>query len=243
MGRKAKPSAGRSLSADAKASSDAGSPAGCYRKKPAVDLEGPPESRHRILGAPDRVAEGRDQVAMALTPRGTDPPLPVRITSCRKGDGEHKHGPSRLSEKIMLHWNQPLYRFEIAAREEESGTPRRSASVPPPQRTSRSQSGGWSYLAAEGGEETEPPPWGRGLRRRPRLRESRDILECTNHEVLAERAARERAHRLTEDRQFADLCELTEQARTRGGADLGAIKERSYHKISTNMASILSWEG
>lgn len=187
-----------------------------------MDLEGPPQERSRILGAPDwQRAQGRDPVAMSLSPRSTDPPMSTRITSCRKGQGEHKYQLSEHSERISLHWNQPLYRFEIAAREGGPGPLRRSASLPP-ERARR-----------------QAPPG--GFCRGPRSRESAEMAEVTNHEAVAERAARERAERLAADGRFADLCALTEQTRAREGAEVGAIKERNYHKMSSNMADVLSW--
>eukprot|EP00418_Pyrodinium_bahamense_P062594 CAMPEP_0179088344 /NCGR_PEP_ID=MMETSP0796-20121207/40192_1 /TAXON_ID=73915 /ORGANISM="Pyrodinium bahamense, Strain pbaha01" /LENGTH=722 /DNA_ID=CAMNT_0020785873 /DNA_START=198 /DNA_END=2363 /DNA_ORIENTATION=- len=186
LGRKTKQSIVRSLSADSKDT------AGRYNaKKFCMDLETPHDQRPRILGVtPEMKTALRDDVAMITMPRTNDPPVPMKITPCRKGDGENKYKLSKQSEQLSLHWNQPLYRYEIAARDRGQFAPARSASLPP-ERFGR-LAGPWDPPAAE--EPGSDGAGGRagGIRRRHQLHESLAMAQVTNHEVVAQEVAQER---------------------------------------------------
>jgi len=248
MGRKTKPTitSGEPGLRDAHARSQSTSPRHeRFIKKFGIDLEASPEQRSRVLGKAEFGAIHRNEVAMILTPRDSDPPLPVRITPCKKGDGENKYKLSKHSEKISLHWNQPLYRYEMPP-PGGPAPPGRSMSLPP-ERPARPFGGKWNPLTQEGCDEAGGSGQimqlsGGGPRRFPKLHESTEMLQVTNHWLVAQNVAQERLERLEKDKKFADLCQLTDENKAREAAQIGALKERNNHKVSTNMASILTWE-
>uniref|UniRef100_A0A7S2F0X7 Uncharacterized protein n=1 Tax=Alexandrium andersonii TaxID=327968 RepID=A0A7S2F0X7_9DINO len=217
--------------------------AGRYRRKPDIYLESSPPYRTRLEGCFDPSA--RREVAMILSPRVSDPPLPTRITDCRKGNGEHKFMVSEHAEKVSVHWNQPLYRYEVASCKETEG-PSRCASLPSSNFVSFPRHGEGSPRR---GEEFEgcagnytPSGWGQGGRRSPRPHEGCEVAQATNHSLLAEEAARTRAERMASDPHFTSLCAFTQASFEGQGRELHEVKERYTTIQAQKMASILAWD-
>lgn len=188
------------------------------------------ETRKRRFSAQGE-AGGRGGVALVLTPRATDPPISLRITSYKKADGEHKFGHSAQTEKLAVHWNQALYRYDTLAAKSSSRGPSRSQSEPPERR---------NPVSGDGMMEAE-----RANRRpsRGRANNSSALAVITNQTVVAELAAGERAARMSADKCFRDLCAHTEDLKSRQAQELRGITEKKYHTLSTNMANSLRWDG
>jgi len=234
------------------------SPAGRFRKRHDVDLETTPTAdMARVMGQsalvtcrPDDRTSGwaglaimrdgddpehRGQVAMVMTPRNRDPIPCNKITGRRRGDGEHKYYLSTESERQCLHWNQPNYRYEIAAIE-RSFWPPRSNSLPP-QLQQRTYGGEWNPINHAGDDNVEHQ---RGVCRENRSWLSTGI-EAVNHARVAEQEEQYRARRLVEDVRFADLCALTKQSKANELSEMATIRAKNNHKMSGNMESILTW--
>lgn len=226
--------AGRSLSADFRM-------AGRYRRKMELDLENDPHMRWRAEGCIDTGA--RNEVAMILSPREADPPRPTKITSCKKADGDSKFKVSQQAERVSVHWNQPLYRYECAAVRDLEG-PDRSLSLPadqflvfPPSGQGSPRRPEWT----EGSAGDFPREGPGGARRSPRAPEGREVAQAVNHEHLAECAARRRAERLAGDQRFSDLCAFTEESSRAQSREARDLKERYTAKEAQTMASALAW--
>lgn len=230
MGMKAKP---RSHSADP-------TTAGRYRRKHDMDLETEPHYRVRAEGCLDPMA--RNEVAMILSPRGADPPAPRKITSCKRADGENKNNLSAYAEKIFVHCNQPLYRYECAAPRENEG-PSRSASLPSSQFVTFLPTGersprGEAFPGSAG--DYVPAGWMSGGRRCAYPRDS-EVAQVTNHVHLAGEAARVRTERLANDQRFSDLCAFTQERAHGQAMELNAVKEKYTTRQAQKMASALTW--
>uniref|UniRef100_A0A7S0FME2 Uncharacterized protein n=1 Tax=Pyrodinium bahamense TaxID=73915 RepID=A0A7S0FME2_9DINO len=249
MGNKTKQGQGliRSRSADTRS-------AGRYRRKIGLDLEASPYQRFHGEGVGESPLV-RSEVAMILSPRGYDPPRPTKITSCKRADGEHKYKLSRHAERGFVHWNQPLYRYEVASVQEMAGlSPARCRS--PPNlglgallaAGERAPISGWwcegavsdSFLPLDPGGSTaghrSPRPQ-RGGCEVPRPCEAALV---TNHELVAEGEVHERAERLATDMRFADLCAVTEATSHVKSKESRDLKEKLTQKAQ-EMATALSW--
>jgi hypothetical protein len=229
---------GRARSVDA-----APSPAGRFRKRHVVDLETTPTAdMARVMGHSELLTkspwdrksgwaglpitrdgddpENRGQVAMVVTPLCRDPIPCNKITGRRKGDGEHKYYLSTESERQMLHWNQPNYRYEIAAID-GSFWPPRSNSLPP-KLQQRTYGGDWNPINHAGDENVEPH---RGYRSDSLSWRSPGI-ETVNPARVAVEEEQYRARRLVEDVRFADLCALTSQCRANEKSEMAALRAK-----------------
>lgn len=231
MGTKVKASAGqlRSRSADP-------STAGRFRRKMELDLEAFPHNRHRAEGHFDPTST-RNEVAMILSPRSTDPPRPKKITACKRADGENKNRISKDSEKVMVHWNQPLYRYECAAVRDLD----RSNSLPSDHFVTiapgeSSPGRGEHYIDAAGDYRRQA--WGAASRIIATKVETQ-VGRTTNHELLAENASRDRSNRLAHEQHFSDLCAFTEEAARAQSKEYRGLRERESTK--QGVADALAW--
>merc|ERR1712217_163344 len=160
---------------------------------------------------------------MAVSPRENDPPAPTRITKCKKADGEHKHYFSKHSEQVSLHWNQPLYRFEMNTDEDGSSTLSRSKSLPPPR----------NPVTAEGISESEGTlRSATGLRKRQFIHGAPEAALVTNHDLCANHHAKERENRLSADHKFAHLCSHTHEEGLRKTEEKVQVKGKNDRTVS-----------
>eukprot|EP00408_Alexandrium_pacificum_P000037 CAMPEP_0171155774 /NCGR_PEP_ID=MMETSP0790-20130122/1086_1 /TAXON_ID=2925 /ORGANISM="Alexandrium catenella, Strain OF101" /LENGTH=701 /DNA_ID=CAMNT_0011620029 /DNA_START=113 /DNA_END=2218 /DNA_ORIENTATION=+ len=237
MGTKAK---SRSHSADP-------TTAGRHRQRIGIDLES--TGHHRRIRTEGCVSpSARIQAAMVLSPCDTDPPAPTKITQCKKADGENKHKFSPHAEKISVHWNPELYRYECATTRELEGGLGRCASQPssnfvsfPPSSGKRSPRGEASEGSGSAGDYT-PAAWMGGGIRCDRSPDRCKAAEVTNHTRMAEEAARARAQRLASDTRFSELCAYTRDSARGSAKDLQAVKEKLTVRQAQKMASALVWD-
>merc|ERR550532_1253046 len=166
---------------------------------------------------------------MICSPRHSDPPFPVRITSCKRSDGEYKGGISRLAEDHYLNANQEVYRFELSSL---SPSLSRSASVPP-EPPCQLQGATWTDWYSDQG--------GGGIRCFPQVYDSSEMEGTTNQDGASRQAALEREVRLASDSKFADLCAITGDLALRSTQEVGSLLERTHAGTSSGMASSLAW--
>lgn len=220
IGRKAKP---RSISADPSSS------AGAFKIGSYPDLEKAPYRRYK--GA-DHTSFARDGSQMAISPRQSDPPAPIRISNCAKSNGDYKFAFSKHSEQVSLHWNQPLYRFEVHQADEDSHRLSRSKSVPPRNPVTA------EHMSEKDGVHRSD----RGERKRQFHLRGSEAGEVTNHELLDHQAKKERSSRLEGDHKFANLCSHTHEDGARSFQERKEVKDRIDRCGSRSMANALVWD-
>jgi len=192
-------------------------PAGRHGRKVEIDLEAAPHQTQRRVFHGDGAQ--RSEAAMTLSPDTNDPAPNTRITDCRKGVGNCKNKISPSGEQFHVRGNQPNFRFELQARQQEL---QRSEVVLPER----------NPITSEGCEDWTST-W-RRVDRKPRLHDTTEAF--MNHTQVADEMSKERAQRLQQEARFAALCAATTEAgRVRSGAS-----EKTH--LSSSMGSSLAWE-
>lgn len=195
----------------------------------------------------------RGNVSYVLSPKDEDPPHPHhRITTGgKKGSGAYRDQMDPHTERLMVHWNQSLYRYDVFAAGGSAVRPvQRTASCPPDHAgmpRTENRDGSRNPITHE---ERGSPITPRTLRGRAGLGNSsghslhkgQAVKSLTNHENMAEEALRDRSNRLSSDQKFAELCALTAQCGKQAKMDAADIKVTKTRHLSTNVANALRWD-
>jgi len=255
LGRKGKvPANINELMASGASELDGRPRAGTYDTEKYAHL---PEHRGRLRQAWQSVNNGegpRSGVSMIFTPREDDPPIPNRVSTCRKAEGVFREQFSEDTERIVRNQNQANYRFA-------SSTPPRGRSQPPPAPSFAGEHAGQPSGIANHqfydsgdcvsgrGKEPDLFPLGkrcmsRGHRsfRQNMGNESTAMAFLTNHDRVAESFEREKEWRLQTDDAFRDLCGKTEELVLSARSCATAFRANG-HVTSDLLKSHFVWEG
>mmetsp|Transcript_70298 Transcript_70298/g.139323 ORF Transcript_70298/g.139323 Transcript_70298/m.139323 type:complete len:878 (+) Transcript_70298:70-2703(+) len=172
----------------------------------------------------------RRDVGMILSPRKSDPPPNPQITCTKKALCEFRsNADNKLGSYLnMRQWRDPIYRFELRARQDQEQTGR-SRSLPPERMLPPDR----NPVTCQGFED----PTYRPLKRRPAEFPETQVAHLTNHTLLQQEADQARTRRLENEAKFADLCSLTKDNAGRTRMDGLA---RTYS--SSSVASSLTWD-
>jgi len=191
------------------------------------------DRRHRAaapLEIPSPRASVRDGVRLALSPRQGDPVPDSRITTCKKGAGQHKDIFSESSERAIVQWNQPIMRYEVRASKEQDAGLQRSRSLPPERRrnpvTMEGEAFQEKFLTFRDG----------------RSNQSFKMSSVCDHEKAAREHSEERSARLKVDQRFADACSMTKEVAERNTKEVQRITAERRSNLSTGMADSLRWD-
>jgi len=225
LGSKVKAGQRRSLSVDPAA--------GQHRKRGGFLREdecGVVESSSLGRPSSDHFAMQKSGVSYVMTPRADDTfASRLRITSCKRAEGDCKFGPSKEAEKFLTHANEPLYRFEVKAVEDlEQG----------PVSVSRERH-------ARPGDSTCNPITMEGERsfvddhatfRAGMSNHSVGISCALSHDSASKFAAATRGRRFASEPAFADLCRHVAEVSMEGSIG------RRVNNPSSHMAETLKWD-
>lgn len=177
------------------------------------DQHGTPCPRRPKAQIEGNVNETTREAYMCISPRKEDPPPSVRISSWKRGEGEFKYHLSPQAEKLARAGNEPLYRYERKAVDEQikNATP----PVSPRQLRDPREKMPWgSDLQTEKGAESprvrshvDNPTFRYG-----RANDSNSFSRTMNSKLVNDEFSAERKARLASERAFADVCEHTEVA-------------------------------
>jgi len=172
----------------------------------------------------------RRDIGMILSPRKSDPPPNLQITDTRKAVGEFRfNADNKLGSYLnTVRRRDPIYRYEFAAVQEQSG---RSRSLSP--QRARMLLPDRNPVTCQGLED----PTFRPMKRRTRETQEAEVAQLTNHTLMQKEADEARARRLQNEQKFADLCSLTKDNASRTRREGLA---RTYS--SSSVASSLSWD-
>lgn len=224
------------------ADASGGSGAGSYKRRGFLEIS----SRH----FDNDPVYGRGHVSYTLSPKDEDPPHPHdRITNgFKKASGTYRDQMDPHTERLMVHWNQNLYRYDVFASGGSAVRPvQRAASCPPDHagvpRTENREGTRNPITHEDSGSPVTP----RSIRGRAGLGSSlghrgEAVKRLTNHDNMARDALRDRGNRLATDRKFAELCAMTAECGKRAKADAADIKVTKTRHLSTNVASALCWD-
>lgn len=196
--------------------------------------------RGKSVSSKSEQQDVRTDAGMAVAPREDDPPqTTTRITSCKKADGQFHGNYSQETERLAIHWNQPLYRFDhfAAASPDAYRSLRRSN---PPQ--SIANLGSRNILTAQCPAEDDMDLSRKQLNYTGKRNCSDAVKHVTDHDKVATEETNHRNHRMSEDRHFAARCHDTVVVKQAVNDQVKDIRDRNRHTQSTNMAASLRWE-
>lgn len=186
----------------------------------------------------------RGDVAMILQPKESDPALPNRVTTCLKAEGEFAKGYSEECDRIAVHWNPLLYRFDrLSGKDLQDGRHRhpgrRSFNEPAALRISRLRNILAPHEGSEQGYEGEAPEMcgGRGSCTVADRNASLGMAYVTNHALTAKEDQDRRNMRLQVDESFATQCQHVVNVRQQAVTGF-----QPKHRDSSNMAASLRWD-
>jgi len=223
------------------ASADGTSVAGAHRRRGFLLEDDGGVVDRRYLGCPPSPTARISSMMQIISPRAVAE-VSSRITSCKKGEGEMKSGLSADSEKVHVHWNQPLYRYEVWSAERRDWDPRRSRSQPPEDYYGSSDCGSpRTPRNPVSGTPAETRSFLDDKRtfRQGKANRSSSFRKISNHEEMAKENARARNSRLASDQHFAEMCAHTTLCSR--ASDRENLIETKHHKSSAAFASAFQW--
>jgi len=184
---------------------------------------------------------GRDGVALILSPRASDPPhRHDRIIEIgnKKAGSPNKDKFSAESEYAAVRWNQQVFRYSEGPSDGDAASEfgnSRSLSCPTfcPVRDlithdnlTEDKAQNHRNLTLYGVE---------------RFLKGQETKTLTDHASMAKQAVGDRSHRLANDTRFAELCKVAAASGSQTAQEVGQIKVARESRLSTNVASALTW--
>jgi len=189
----------------------------------------------------------RHGVALALSPRGDDPPPPMKICVTQKAPGVFKDGFSEEAVKHSTHYNQEMFRYS------EPDKPLRARLQPAPHspdiagvRTGVIGNHNWSCtspITMHGKDDRSHALGSTGFRtfRSGMVNSSRAVSHFMNHDECGEYFAMEKDHRLRTEPHFAAMCAVAQDNREWSKTVSSTIKNRNGHGTSSDIRTNLTW--